>query len=447
MVRSPDVTTLLAHGIGGRQDLPIPFAFAVAGAALALLVSFVVLAVAWRVPRLDGDAHGRPLPSWVTTAVDSPALRWVLRAVGLLLVGYTAMAAYLAPDLATNPTAGLVYVVFWLGLIPASFLLGPVWRELNPIRTIHLLLARATGSTPEEAGLRPLPPWLGAWPAAAGLFAFAWLELVAPDRATTPVIRIFFTAYLGVHLLGAVVFGSRWLDRGDAFEVFSQLIGRLSPFGRRPDGRIVVRNPLANLAGLTPAPGLAAVVCVLLGSTAYDSLTGSPSFVRWYQSSPLGTTGAGTIGLLGAVLVVGAAFGLATALAGRATGLPSRSMPGALAHTIVPIALGYLVAHYLTLFVLEGQRAMVAISDPFSDGSDWFGTAGRGVDLSILSHQTMIASIQVGAIVIGHVLGAVAAHDRSVAIFRPGRVVAGQLPLMVLMVAYTVTGLLLLFAA
>ena len=112
-------------------------------------------------------------------------------------------------------------MVFWLGLIPASLLFGPIWRELNPIRTIHLLLARATGSPPEDAGVRPLPAWLGAWPAAAGLFAFAWLELVAPDRATTPVIRTFFTAYFGVHLIGAVVFGSRWLDRGDAFEMFS----------------------------------------------------------------------------------------------------------------------------------------------------------------------------------------------------------------------------------
>ena len=437
---------MLAHGIGSRQDLPIPFAFAVAGAALALVISFVVLTVAWREPRFDGDAGGRPLPRWVTTTVDAPALRWALRTLGLVLVGYTAMAAYLAPDFATNPTAGLVYVIFWLGLIPASLVLGPVWRELNPVRTIHLILARATGSDPEEAGLRPLPPWVGAWPAAVGLFAFAWLELVAPDRATTPVIRVFFTAYFGLHLLGTLVFGSRWLDRGDAFEVFSLLLGRLSPFGRRTDGLVVVRNPLANLAGLTPAPGLAAVVCVLLGSTAYDSLTGSPSFVRWYQASPLGATLAGTIGLLGAVLVIGAAYGGATVLAGRTTTVPWRSMPGAFAHTIVPIALGYLVAHYLTLFVLEGQRTMVAISDPFSDGSDWFGTAGRGVDLSIASHPTMIASVQVGAIVVGHVLGAISAHERAVRLFPPGRVVAGQLPLMALMVAYTVTGLLLLFA-
>ena len=438
MSRTGHAVDVLAHGVGSRQDLPIPFGFALAGAGLALVISFVVLAVAWREPRFDGGDGGRPLPAWVTSAVDSPALRWTLHVIGLLLVGYTAMAAYLAPDFATNPTAGLVYVVFWLGLIPASLLLGPIWRELNPVRTLHLLVAKAMGSAPEDAGVRPLPAWLGAWPAAVGLLAFAWLELVAPDQATTPVIRVFFTAYFGVHVLGVMIFGSRWLDRGDAFEVFSVLLGRMSPFGRRTDGRIVVRNPLANLAGLPEAPGLAAVVCVLLGS---------PSFARWAQSSPLGATTAGTLSLLATIVVIGAAYALATGLAGRATDLPRRAMPGAFAHAIVPIALGYLVAHYLTLFVIEGQRTMIAISDPFSDGSDWFGTAGRGVDLSIASHPTMIASIQVGAIVVGHVLGAVSAHDRSVRLFPRRHVIAGQLPLMALMVAYTVTGLALLFAA
>ena len=108
-------TIVLAHGVGSRQDLPIPFAFAVAGAATALVLSFVVLALAWREPRFDDpDRRGRGLPPWVTSTVDSPWMRWTLHIVGLLLVGFTAMAAYLAPDLATNPTAGLVFVVFWL---------------------------------------------------------------------------------------------------------------------------------------------------------------------------------------------------------------------------------------------------------------------------------------------------------------------------------------------
>lgn len=437
---------VIAHGVGGRQDLPIPFALAVAGAAIALIVSFVVLGVAWRESRFRGDDSGRPLPSWAATTIDAPATQWLVRVVGLLLVGFTAMAAFFAPDLATNPTAGLVYAVFWVGLVPASLLLGPVWSLLNPVRTLHLGLATLLGSTPEHAGVRPLPAGLGYWPAAAGLLAFTWLELVAPDRATTPVIRTFFLAYFGVQLVGAAVFGSRWLDRGDAFEAFSSLVARLSPFGRRRDGRLVLRNPLDGLDGLAPAPGLAATACVLLGSTAYDSLSNAPYWVRFYQSSPLGVTVAGSLGLFGAIALVAAMYVTATTLSGRAGDLPRRELPGAYAHTLVPIAVGYLVAHYFSLLVLEGQRTMIYVSDPFSTGADWFGTATLEVDQTIAQYPGVISTVQVLAIITGHVLGVVAAHDRAVRLLPRRAAVTGQLPLLVLMIGYTVGGLLLLFA-
>ena len=447
MTLTTPTVQVLAHGVGSRQDLPIPFGFALAGAAAALVVSFVVLAVAWHESRFRGDESGRALPAWVTHAVDSALVQWLLRALGLVLAGFTLMTATVAPDGFSNPTAGLVFVVLWLGLVPASILLGPVWRTMNPLRTLHLVVARAIGREPEDAGLMPLPAWLGSWPAAAGLLAFAWLELVAPDRATTPVLRTFLVTYLVVHAIAVVIFGSRWLDRGDAFEVFSGLFGRLSPFGRRSDGRIVVRNPLANLDGLRPAPGLPATVCVLLGSTAYDSISSSPSWIRWCQSGPLGLTLGGTVGLVGAVVIIFAAYVAATALMGRLAGLGTREWPGQFAHAIVPIVLGYFVAHYFTLFVIEGQRTFIAASDPFSDGSNWFGTAGRVVDQGIVQHPTMIASIQVIAIVVGHVLGVISAHDRAVRLLPHDRLLRSQLPLLVLMIAYTTAGLLLLFAA
>ena len=435
-----------AHGVGGRQDLPIPFAFVVAGASVALVVSFAVLALAWRTSRFSGDAGGHPLPAWVTATVDSAPLRWALRLLGLLFVGFTAMAAFLAPDLNTNPTAGLVYAVFWVGLVPASLLLGPVWRAMNPVRTLHLGLARVLGAAPEDAGLRPLPPGLGYWPAAAGLLAFTWLELVAPDRATSPVIRTFFLAYFGVQLLGATLFGSRWLDRGDGFEVLSSLVGRLSPFGRHRDGRIVVRNPLDGLDGLTAAPGLAATVSVLLGSTAYDSLSNAPFWVQRYQASALGPTLTGTLGLVACIALVAGAYLLAAALSGRQTAVPFRELPGAYAHSLVPIVVGYLIAHYFSLLVLEGQRTLIYTSDPFSNGADLFGTAGRDVDTTIAEHPSVISTVQVLAIVVGHVLGVVAAHDRAVRLLPLRSAVSGQLPMLVLMVGYTVSGLLLLFA-
>lgn len=437
------------HGLGGSQDLPIPLSLALAGGAAALAVSFIVLALAWTSPRFDAHVQGRPVP-WLQRVVDADATRWLLRAVGLAAAAYVTWAAVAGPDNLANPTFGVVYVLLWVGLVPASLLLGPVWRAVNPLRTLHLLLARALGLRPEE-GLRPLPKRLGYWPAAAGLFAFVWLELAAPDNTTLPVLRIWFAGYAAAQLAAAAVFGSRWFDQGDAFEVASALWARLSPWGRRPDGRLVVRHPLDNAAGLAPAPGVVAALAVLLGSTAFDGLSNAPVWIRLAQGGILAPTLADTLGLAGVIALVAAAYIAATLLAGRLGSRPSSrqrprwELPGQFAHTLLPIALGYVVAHYYSLFVLEGQRTLIYLSDPLGTGANWLGTAERGVDASLVS-PTGVATLQVSAVVAGHVLGVVLAHDRAVRLFPHPQAVLGQLPLLVLMVGYTLTGLWLLFA-
>jgi hypothetical protein len=295
-------------------------------------------------------------------------------------------------------------------------------------------------------GLRPLPRVIGYWPAAIGLFAFVWLELVAPDRTTLPVLRLFFAVYAATHLIGSSYYGSRWFDKGDAFEVYSMLFGRLSVLGRRDDRTLVWRNPLDGLAGLLAAPGLVAVVCVLLGSTAYDGLSNSTWWVTFQQESSASPTISGSLGLFAMVSIVAVTYVAATLAAG-ALGHGGRwSLPGEFAHSIVPIALGYTVAHYFSLFVLEGQRALIQLSDPFSNGSNFFGTAQWEVNASAITPFS-VATLQVAAVVAGHILGVILAHDRAVRLFPRRAAMAGQLPLLLVMVGYTVGGLLLLFAA
>jgi len=415
--------TPLAHGVGSRQDLPIPFSFAVTGAALALVISFVALGLLWREPRL--------VPREEEGEARAP---WVWRVLGLLLAAWFCVGLLFGPDTADNPTAGAFYVVFWVGLAFASLLLGPVWRALNPLRTVHLLASRALRRDPAD-GFAPYPERLGYWPATAGLFAFVWLELVAPERATLPVIQAWLLAYVGFTLVGAATFGSRWFDRGDPFEAYSDVVGRLSPLRG---------NPLDGIAGLRAAPGLVPLVVVLLGSTMYDSMSGSPQWIRFVQESTASAPVLGTLGLLGVIGIVLVAYLVATGLAGRLG--KARGTPGELAHTIVPVAVGYVVAHYFSLFVLEGQRTLALASDPRDTGANWFGTANWGLSSAGLN-PTMIATVQVTVIVLGHLVGTVLAHDRALVLFPRRTAVAGQVPLLALMVAYTVTGLLLLFAA
>ena len=434
---------ILAHGVGSRADLPLPFGLAVAGAAAALVVSFVALAALWPTPRLDGAHAGRPLPGPVAALLDSPATRVVLAVLGATFTTYVLAALLLGRDDADNPVPFVVFVLLWVGVVPLSVLLGPLWRRVNPIRSLHLVAARAARLDPTR-GLLPLPRRLGCWPAAVGLLAFTWLELVAPDNATLPVLRVAIALYVGAQLLGALAYGSHWFDRGDAFEVWSGLFGRLSPLGRRADGRLVVRSPLAGLDALPAAPGLVATVSVMLGTTAYDGASGSPRWFTLVQSSGSPTL-VRTLGLVAVVVVVGLLFTTGTLLAGRAGGADPWRMPGAFAHSLVPIALGYVVAHYSSLLVLEGQNAVIHLADPLGGGANLLGLADRAPDTTLLQ-PTLVATVQVVAIVGGHVLGVVLAHDRAVRLFTRGRAVVGQLPLLALMVVYTCGGLFLLFS-
>jgi hypothetical protein len=440
---------VLAHGVGSRQDLPLPFGLAVAGAATALVVSFVALGALWREPRLNGPDAGRPLSPSVAALLDSRLTRLLLAAVGAVVTAYAAIGLVLGQDDADNPTPFVVYVLLWVGLVPLSVLFGPVWRRLNPLRTLHAVVLRLARLDPREGALS-LPSGLGYWPAALGLLGFTWLELVAPDNATLPVLRLAVLGYATVQLLGGFLLGSHWFDRGDPIEVWSALFGRLSALGRRADGRLVVRSPLAGLDALPPAAGLPATVAVMLGTTAYDGASNAPAWFTFVQSSPLPQTVTKTAGLVGVVLLVGLLFAACTRWAGRVGGLGARpgapSMPRAFAHSLVPIALGYVVAHYWSLLVLEGQNAFVHLSDPLGNGSDWLGLAGHRPSTALLQ-PTLVATIQVVAVVTGHVLGVVLAHDRAVRLFPHRRAVLGQLPLLLLMVTYTVGGLTLLFSA
>jgi hypothetical protein len=438
-------SSVLAHGIGGREDLPLPLGWAIAGAAAAVVVSFLALAVLWREPRLGtgGWARGRPLPRAVVTVLDAPAARRVVTALSLLVTAWVLLALVLGRDDARNPVPWVVYVLLWVGLVPVSVLLGPVWRVLNPLRALHAGLNRLLGLDPRE-GLRPLPSRLGYWPAALGLLAFTWLELVAPDNAELATLRTAVGLYAAVQLFCALLWGGRWFDRGDAFEVWSDLFGRLSPLGRRPDGTRVLRPPVVGLDLLPAAPGLAATVVVMLGSTAYDGLAGSTAWVGWVQAQALPRTLLGTAGLLGTVLLVGLLYAACAAAAGVVAGVGPRGMAAQFAPSVVPVALGYVVAHYYSLLVLEGQRAFVRLSDPLGTGADWLGT-GSLTPSSALVTPTIVANVMVGSIVVGHVLGVMLAHDRAVRLFPRRRAVPGQLPLLVLMVSLTCLGLFLLF--
>lgn len=413
---------LAAHGIGGPTDLPIPLVYAVTGGTWALTATFAVVALAWRRPRYDDGPAPAP-----------PARRPWLAVVGALVTIWWLAALFLGPD-ESNPGVGALYVLVWVGLVPLALAFGHVWRDLSPWRSVQALVGRATG---RPDGFVRYPSWLGYWPAALGLLAFVQLELVWPGAGDAADVRVWVAGYVLVTLVGGVLVGPRWFDRADPFDVYSALVARLSPFVR--DGRLQLHDPLRTLAQVPVAPGLVAVLAVLLGSTAFDSFSATPG---WQARSHPASVDA--LVLVAFCAVVGLLFTAAAMATGGVDRRRRRALPGELAHSLVPIAVGYVVAHYLSYLVEKGQGVVIGLLDPLGRGWQPLGEPGTAYVLS--DRPGLLATLKVTAVVTGHVLAVLAAHDRAIALLPERHRLTGQLAMMLLMVVYTFAGLYLLLS-
>ncbi len=427
----------LAHGIGARGDLPIPLWWALYGAVAVLVFSFVALIRLWPESRLEGGPAGVPVDG-VGRAAD--LVRPVTRLLGTLLFLVIVMSALANSDL----PAYVLFVGFWVGVPIVSAILGDVWSLLNPFAALADLFGGA------DVGIRD-DGWLdraGLYPAAIMLLGFGWLELAHPDPANPNVVLGYLVLYALVLIVGGLVWGRRFIDQADAFGVYFGLIGRMGVFQRDAEGQLRLRAPLAGLSAVAPRKGTAAVVLVALGVTSFDGL-GRTAVWEQLMGTRTGwaTVPLNTIGVLVMVGVAVLAYELAMQYAEKAVGEPQDELVERFAHSLVPIALAYAVAHYFSLLVLDGGQLLVALaSDPFERGWDLFGTAGNAIDFTAVSTST-IAIVQVASITLGHVAGVVLAHDRAVARYPVDVATRSQYPLLGAMVLYTVGGLVLLLGA
>ncbi|HEX6022802.1 MAG TPA: fenitrothion hydrolase [Solirubrobacter sp.] len=444
-----------AHGIVGRADLPIPVSLFAVAAAIVLALSFAALALGWSQPKLAGLPR-RPLFAFPR------ALEVVCGAIGVAVFFVVVYAGLFGTDVQSEnlaPTA--VYVGFWIGIPFLSLVFGDVFRLFNPWRVIGRaagwVASRFSDELPEPL---EYPERLGRLPAAIGLFAFAICELCWADATQPGPLAILMLVYLVVMLIGMSLYGVEpWVRNGDAFGVLFGLIGSLAPIGRSEDGRVELRVPGTGAARLTPVPGTMMLLIVSVASTAFDGAKEGPLFndiVREFQDAfhSLGfSLGSAlelgfVVGLVGSILLVGAIW----ALGMRGMPVPDgvenrRALARAFGHTLIPIAAGYMVAHYFSLLAYNGQNLWPLANDPLGRGSDLFGGADAGIDYGIVS-ATGIWYVQVGALVVGHVAALVLAHDRALELYGSARAATrSQVVMLILMVAFTCLGLWLLSAA
>ncbi len=434
-----------AHGLVGRTDLPIPTWLFGWAAAVVLGVSFVALSMLWQSPRLQHPRERRlfRIPRIVDVICGVIAIAW------FGVVVYAGYAGVNTPTANLAPTS--IYVILWVGVPVASLLFGDVFRAFNPWRSLAVglrWLSRGRGWR-----TLPYPARAGRWPAAIGIVAFAWLELNYVHKTDPAKLATIAIAYAVVQLIGMAIYGiDEWSDNADPLGVYFNLFSRLSVFERRPGGSLYARPPLSGAPQMPAVAGSTALLVVAIGSTTFDGFSNGPVWASLgpdltdlFGGGTVGIELAGTVGLIGCILAIGGFYRLG--IAGMETvgrGHDSRDLARRFAHTLIPIAFAYLLAHYFSLLVYQGQAMKYLVSDPLGNGSDLFGTAKQGIDYSVIS-STGIWYVQVAALVCGHVAGLTLAHDRALSIYSNVKEASrSQYWMLVVMVGFTSLGLWLL---
>jgi hypothetical protein len=457
----------VAHALVARKDLPVPAWLFAWGASIVLIVSFFALSVGWRSPRFEKE-RWRPLRADLSRALLSLPTQVFCGLLGVLLLCvaiYAGLRGTEAPD--RNFALTFLYVTTWLGFPLFSVLLGDVFRPFNPWRATGRVIG---GAFTALAGQRPAhlryPERLGRWPAAIGLIAVVWLEVVYGGSGGVAVdlephaIAVAVLVYSGYTLAMMALFGvEQWCRTGEVFSVYFGMFGRLGCFAVE-SGRLGVRRLFTGATTWATVPGSAAVVIASIATTSFDGAQ-EGAFKGALESTFNRLVDAG-VSLLSAARIADTVFmvltfigvGLVYLIGVRGmAGVPGaptfKKLLSGFAHTLIPIAFAYLVAHYFSLFVFQEQAQFTyLLSDPLGTGTtDLFGTAAAGVDYGILSANA-IWYVQVGALVVGHVTGLTLAHDRATAYWGDYRqATRSQYWMLAVMVAFTCFGLYLLSVA
>ena len=474
----------LAHGFGQRFDLPLPLSFWVAGAGASIVLSFEVMAIFVRERPVEGTSPRLNLLRFgFFRALAHPIVVGVIRAVAVVVFLATIVGGFIGDqDAYSNIIVPMIWVIWWVGVAFVCAMVGNLWALINPLRTIFLALETAwgwiSGGRPLSLGLH-YPSRLGAWPAVVLFLAFAWAELVwnssdVPNELARAVLIYSLISWAGMFLFGREV----WLRNGEAFSIAFGILARFAPIDANTaeDGqtrRLDLRPfgaGLMNYAGVTAS--LLVFVLVMLSTVTFDGFIETPGY-RNISRDVFGTPWSANLlfdiaewtgisereVLLATILILFPLIFVVVFFAGswimvqvtRRWGGPSKASEvttgrAALAFvlTLVPIAVAYHLAHYFTYLVTQSAYVLAPLSDPFARGWNLFGTAAFEPGMGTMS-PSVYWYLAVTVIIVGHVIAVYLAHIVALRLFQSRKAaLVSQIPMVVLMVLYTMVSLLIL---
>lgn len=403
-------TQAAAHAFRERYDLPLPLPLWLVAAGLVVALSFAVFAFS--------PQRAVPSPRILVLRIH-PVVIALLRTISVGVLCVIIAAGLLgAQDPFRNLAPAFVWIAWWIGFTYLCAVFGDLWALANPWKVVN------------PKGRFTLPRAVGAWPAAALFLAFAWIEIVWHDNAVPANIAWLAVGYSALTAAGMYAFGrDAWLASGEVFSVYFGFIARLAPLEWRADNELYLRAPAAGLLDPAPlSPSQAFFVIAMLATVTFDGLRDTP---LWPPGDLSWTVGLLTLPVLFALVL----FGVCSLMKDRSPGELLRLF----VPTLLPIAIAYHVAHYLSYLLIAGQVVIPLVSDPLGRGWNLVGTAHHQVAVDIVGARfAWYTSVVV--IVAGHVLAMYlaqrAAHRRLA--------VRSQYPLAALMVGYTMLSLWIL---
>ena len=466
-----------AHAFGPRYDLPLPLDLYLAGAGGAVALSFVIMVLVFRAPPARTRRPGVDLLRFGPVHVLlHPAVIAVLQVISIGLFLLVLAAGFFGTqDTLKNFAPTFVWIIWWVGLAYVVALAGNLWPTINPWsilfagleKVVRLLGARG------RLGLGlTYPSWLGVWPAVALFGFFAWFELIVETAKVPDILATAILVYSGITWLGMAVFGRDvWLARGEAFSLAFGVLGRFAPIDRpgrdSPHDRAshwYLRPYAAGLITERPCRlSMMVFVLLLLSTVTFDGFKETPhhaDLLEWIASEPLfhplllklHKLGLDLIVVLDTVMLALSPllfFLVYLGFSWLAKEVPDSELPvmeiaGLFVLSLVPIAIAYHLAHYLSYLLLAGQLIIPLASDPFGIGWDIFGTTSYSIDIGVIGAR-FVWYTAVIAIIVGHVFAVGVAHFVALRVFESaGVALKSQYPFLVLMVAYTMVSLWIL---
>ncbi|HEX9503779.1 MAG TPA: hypothetical protein VF974_05685 [Patescibacteria group bacterium] len=433
-----------AHAFGQQYILPLPVWLYTFGGGAAIIVSFLLIGYFATQPNPKSLQACIELSRWkFFSFFAKPVSLAIFKLIGLVLFIITLTSGIWGSQLPSwNFATNFFWIIFLLGGTYLMALVGDVWEVVNPWKTIALGLGHSK--------VFQYPSRLGYLPALAFYFFLIWLELLSGGTGAAPQnLSMYLLWYTAITIGGSSLFGIKdWFYFGDVFSVFFRLISKLSPIAYA-EGKIKLRWPLVGLLeGTAEHFSLLLFIILMLSSTAYDGFKetfrayefiSALSFIHSYQNKQL-------ILFFDIFLLFLFIYLIAIWLMKQIvkSDISIKDIALIFAFSLIPIALAYNLAHYFTLFLVQGQQIIPAISDPFNLGWNLFGTSQYAMNVGIMGAKA-IWQMQLVFILVGHISAVYIAHILALRTFGARKdAVLSQLPMLAVMVCYTMIGLWIL---